>query len=146
MALVIVHIYPFKAYNCTRTTPLDKETIYLVRAQNFPKNYISYPLLRTRKCGYQGVRNVKLFGKFWVRTMWMIPKCNCLHHWHVLQVFVTDFPFFKYFAFLSHIFLANIPFIFLEEIGKPESWNGLNNHWRRSGVFIVNLNIFHTLF
>ena len=30
--------------------------IYLVRSQSFPN--ISYPLIRTRTCAYQGVRNV----------------------------------------------------------------------------------------
>ena len=33
--------------------------IQLVRTQNFPKKkYISYPLIRTRTCTNQGVRNV----------------------------------------------------------------------------------------
>ena len=31
--------------------------IHLVRTQNFPKNYISDPLIRTRTCAYQGIGN-----------------------------------------------------------------------------------------
>ena len=36
----------------------QKGIIHLVRMQNFPEDYISYPLIRTRTCAYQGVRNV----------------------------------------------------------------------------------------
>ena len=32
--------------------------IHLVRTQNFPKTNISYPLIRTRTCAYQELRNV----------------------------------------------------------------------------------------
>ena len=43
----------------------------------FRKSNISDPLIRTRTCAYQGVRNVN-FGKFCVRTKWMIPKLTSL--------------------------------------------------------------------
>ena len=38
--------------------------IHLVRMQNFPKNYYFLPLIRTRKCEYQGVRNVNFSENF----------------------------------------------------------------------------------
>ena len=49
---------------------------------NIPKNYISYPLIRTRKYMYQEVRNVSL-RKFCVRTKWIISSMfkgfqNCI--------------------------------------------------------------------
>ena len=44
--------------------------MHLVRMQKFPKNV----LIQKRTCAYQGVRNVSFFGKFCVRTKWIIPK------------------------------------------------------------------------
>ena len=38
--------------------------IYLVRTQTFRKTKISYPLVRTRACAYQGVRNVTFSEHF----------------------------------------------------------------------------------
>ena len=43
----------------------------IVGTQNFPNYY--YPLIRTRTCVYEGVRNVSSSEKFGVRTKWMIP-------------------------------------------------------------------------
>ena len=41
--------------------------------QIFRKMNISYPLIRTRTCAYQGVRNVRFFGKFNVLCFLEIP-------------------------------------------------------------------------
>ena len=41
------------------------------------KANIFYPLIRTRTCSYQEVRNVSFFGKFCERTKWMIPYKLC---------------------------------------------------------------------
>ena len=38
--------------------------IYLVRTQNFQKTNISYPLIHTRICAYQGVLNVSFSETF----------------------------------------------------------------------------------
>ena len=38
--------------------------IHLLSSQNFPKTNISYPLIRTRRCVYQGVRNVRFSENF----------------------------------------------------------------------------------
>ena len=38
--------------------------IHLVRSQNFPKNWISYHLIRTRTCAYQAVRNDSFLENF----------------------------------------------------------------------------------
>ena len=38
----------------------------IVGKPNFPKNEHSYPLIRTSKSAYQGVRNVRFLGKFGV--------------------------------------------------------------------------------
>ena len=38
--------------------------IHLVRTQLFRKTNISYPLICTRTCAYQGVRNVSFSGNF----------------------------------------------------------------------------------
>ena len=46
---------------------LTQGIIHLVRTQNFPKNIISYPLIRTRKCVHQWVRNVSFSGESWIR-------------------------------------------------------------------------------
>ena len=49
------------------------------------------PLILTRMCAYQGVRNVSFFGKFCVRTKWMNPKSEQLYlmlnilHVHILN-------------------------------------------------------------
>ena len=37
---------------------------HFVRTQNFRKTNISYPLMRTRTCVYQGVRNVSFSENF----------------------------------------------------------------------------------
>ena len=47
--------------------------IHLARAQNFPKTYISYPLINTRSCEYQGVRNISLWKIF----------ANVLNEWSI---------------------------------------------------------------
>ena len=47
--------------------------IRLAQLQNFPKTNISYPLIRTHTCLYQGVRNVSFFGKFCERSESIIP-------------------------------------------------------------------------
>ena len=36
--------------------------IHLVRAQNFSKTNISYSLIRTRACAYQGIKNISFLG------------------------------------------------------------------------------------
>ena len=42
-----------------RKTKTKKRSIHLVHTQNFPKKKkISYPLIRTRACAYQGVTNL----------------------------------------------------------------------------------------
>ena len=46
---------------------LTQGIIHLVRTQNFPKNIISYPLIRTRTCVHQWVRNVSFSGESWIR-------------------------------------------------------------------------------
>ena len=48
--------------------------------QIFSKTNISYPLMHTRTCAYQGVRNVCFFGKFGVlfflkHLFWDLPFC-----------------------------------------------------------------------
>ena len=43
----------------------------------FRKFNISYPLIRTRTCGYQGVRNVNFSEKFFLRTKWV----KSVHIW-----------------------------------------------------------------
>ena len=43
---------------------LSKGVYILVRKQNFPKTYISYPLIRTLTCAYQEVRNVSFTRNF----------------------------------------------------------------------------------
>ena len=37
---------------------------HLERSQNYPKTTISYPLIRTRACAYQRVRNVGFSENF----------------------------------------------------------------------------------
>ena len=44
--------------------PLFLWIMYLVRTQNFPKTNISDPLIHTRMCAYQGVRNVSFSENF----------------------------------------------------------------------------------
>ena len=50
--------------------------IHLVRTQNFSKSY--YPLIRTRMCAYQKVRNVSFSKNFvyvlngWLHSVWML--------------------------------------------------------------------------
>ena len=46
--------------------------IYHVR-KIFWKTNISYLLISKHTCVYQGVRNASFFGKFSVRTKWMVP-------------------------------------------------------------------------
>ena len=46
--------------------------INLASAQNFPQTLHFSPLMRTRTCAYQGVRN-KFFRKFCARAKLMIP-------------------------------------------------------------------------
>ena len=59
--------------NIKVTQPIYLGIIYLVPTQYiFRKTNISYPLIRTPTCPYQGVRNVG-FSEFCVRTKWMIP-------------------------------------------------------------------------
>ena len=38
--------------------------IHLVHTENLPVNNISYPVIRTRACAYQGVRNVNFLDNF----------------------------------------------------------------------------------
>ena len=53
------------ALDALKTTQSDDmEIIHLVRTQNFPKTSISYPLIRTHTCAYQGVRNVSFSENF----------------------------------------------------------------------------------
>ena len=51
------------ASNHLDTLPYVRE-IHLVRSQNFPKTYTPYPLIRTRTCAYQGVRNISFSENF----------------------------------------------------------------------------------
>ena len=54
---------------------ISKAIIYLIRAQNFPETNIFYPLIRTRRCAYQAVRNVSFLENFaCLRTKVMIPN------------------------------------------------------------------------
>ena len=47
--------------------------IHLVRTQNFRKTDISYPLIRTRTCAHQGVKNVDCSEKFtYVLNKWSL--------------------------------------------------------------------------
>ena len=46
-----------KTFSCAVAAP-SEGFIHLVRTQNFRKANISYTLIRTRTCVYQGVRNV----------------------------------------------------------------------------------------
>lgn len=50
---------------------------------------ISYPLLTTRMCTYQGVKNVSVFGKFCIHTKWKISSGYTI----IPQVFFVDKPF-----------------------------------------------------
>ena len=42
----------------------ELRVIHLVRTQNFLKTNVSYPLIHTRTCAYQGVRNVSFSENF----------------------------------------------------------------------------------
>ena len=49
--------------------------IHEVRTQNFPKTNISNPLILTRTCAYQGVRNVSFSENFaYVLNGWPSSK------------------------------------------------------------------------
>ena len=43
-------------------------------AKYIPKTNISYPMIRTHMCVYQGVKNTTFLRKFCVRIKWMIPS------------------------------------------------------------------------
>ena len=57
--------WPTKAKDppCPYKVRLNLGFIHFLRMQNFPKN-ISYPLIRTRMCPYQGVKYVSFAENF----------------------------------------------------------------------------------
>ena len=58
--------------------------IYYAR-KIFRKTIISYPLIQTSTCVYQGVINVSFFRKFCARIKWMIPKVTW-YFWILLNI------------------------------------------------------------
>ena len=55
--------------------PFFFRIIHLVRTQMFRKTNISYPLVRTRTCAYQGVRNISFSGYFpYPLNEWFLQK------------------------------------------------------------------------
>ena len=59
--------------------------IHLVRTQNFPKANISNPLIWTRTCAYQGVRNVSFSDNIaysqnkWMFSLWFSWLWTCFY-------------------------------------------------------------------
>ena len=83
----------------------------------FRKTNISNPLIRTRTCAYQRVRNVSFFRKFCVRTRWLAPlKLGELTYMKnrgfpsTCQCLFSNFHFFFIFSFSkpSNLTVSNV--------------------------------------
>ena len=74
--------------------------IHLVRTQNFPKINISDPLIRTRTCSFQRVRNVSFLGNFaYVLNGWSL--------WEFINYWIgsyTKYLFFSKTQIKNHVF------------------------------------------
>ena len=82
---------------------LLQATIDLVCTQNFPKTNISYFLIRTRACMYQGVRNVSSSKNFESALNEWYPNSRFTKH---MELLVWEFLFFGFFHEM-HVLSSN---------------------------------------
>ena len=80
LILILLQSIKYESFQCleygivfsVHSLSLRSDHSFSAYAKTFRKTKIPYPLIRTRLCGYQGVRNVSFFGKFSVSTRSMI--------------------------------------------------------------------------